>query len=543
MNSATHGIELSRHFLAHEEVKSRFGEDSYLELTTWDFAGQNEYYNNHHYFISTRTVFLVTWKMSLGEEGLKGLEFWFRSLSAHLPIAPERDHSVIVVGTFLDHPSVKRDESSLREKLVRELVEKSGLHSPISYLEVSCVTFENIDFLRETVVEEALSHYYMGERVPESYAAIEKVVRELREDPAMRAFPMVEIDEIARSCKEHTGNQVDRTVTKRALELLSSWGTCIYFSQPEELSKVVILEPRFLTKEVLAQLFRPDIASTFCKNGFISHEHLGQVWGDVREAIRHQLLSRASEPVSPEKLERELESMFLGSAERLMALMEKMEVCFQLYTPKPERFWDRQSLIPGLLSEEVPLRLPSVWPPDVPYGMIQIERILDFNIIPSELVSRLIVRVHSLIAQKLVWRHGVLLHRGLVQGLITVLPAENRFSLILRGPSRKECLDFLREIYQNVLPVSKIYPGLRWREKIRSPHLDQSVLEIEDCMADYKKDPGMRNLVCPITQLPVNPESLLVAAGLIDSVQQGGIYLFFLSFFLSFPSFLTFNPE
>ena len=33
-----------------------------LEMSVWDFAGSDDYYYNHHNFLSTRTVFMVLWK-------------------------------------------------------------------------------------------------------------------------------------------------------------------------------------------------------------------------------------------------------------------------------------------------------------------------------------------------------------------------------------------------------------------------------------------------------------------------------------------------
>jgi len=46
-----------------------------LELSVWDFAGQHDYYHNHHYFLSTRTMFLVIWNIFDEDTALKGLEF------------------------------------------------------------------------------------------------------------------------------------------------------------------------------------------------------------------------------------------------------------------------------------------------------------------------------------------------------------------------------------------------------------------------------------------------------------------------------------
>jgi len=131
-------------------------------VSVWDFAGQQDYYNNHHYFISTRTVFLVLWKMSEGDEkGMRGLEFWFRSLATHLGVSSSSSvssslssavgegegelappqaaaslggtyYSIIVVGTFLDHSSVKKEEKAIRQKKIEGIAQECGLGSSLS---------------------------------------------------------------------------------------------------------------------------------------------------------------------------------------------------------------------------------------------------------------------------------------------------------------------------------------------------------------------------------------------------------------------------
>jgi len=68
MNEATHGIEIQSHSIDNDINREYFrksilagkevGENAKIDVSVWDFAGQQDYYNNHHYFISTRTVFL-----------------------------------------------------------------------------------------------------------------------------------------------------------------------------------------------------------------------------------------------------------------------------------------------------------------------------------------------------------------------------------------------------------------------------------------------------------------------------------------------------
>src|SRR5271167_3374299 len=54
MNAATHGIEIQSMKIQDSNVKATIkekggSEESALELSVWDFAGQHDYYHNHHY--------------------------------------------------------------------------------------------------------------------------------------------------------------------------------------------------------------------------------------------------------------------------------------------------------------------------------------------------------------------------------------------------------------------------------------------------------------------------------------------------------------
>jgi len=124
MNEATHGIEIQSMTIDNAITQEYFQqrrkterdnekEKGKLELSVWDFAGQHDYY----YFLSTRTVFMVLWKLYEWRDNMKGLEFWFRSLATHLSSTTTTEsevyYSVMVVGTFLDHPSVRPLERPL----------------------------------------------------------------------------------------------------------------------------------------------------------------------------------------------------------------------------------------------------------------------------------------------------------------------------------------------------------------------------------------------------------------------------------------------
>jgi len=220
LNSATHGIEVNRHIWnsstfnqfqnknleakqnengnrnGNEEKKDK---DDQVEYSTWDFAGQNDYYNTYHYFLSNRSIFLVLYRMDKGIKGLESLDFWLKSLPSHLNqnYCDENGkpfYSIIIVGTFLDLIDDQNEEKNLRQINIMEIYDKNGLKSPPFYIEVSCSTLENIDELREIMFNISLSHSYMGENVPIGYLTIEKLIYELRK--LKQNHPIIEIQDL-----------------------------------------------------------------------------------------------------------------------------------------------------------------------------------------------------------------------------------------------------------------------------------------------------------------------------------------------------------
>jgi len=531
LNAATHGIEIQTPTIEHPLVKEKLQEKARLELSVWDFAGQIEYYQNHHYFISNRTLFLVLWKMDQGERGLAGLEFWLRSLSSHLPRADpsskEVYYSILIVGTFLD--KVKGDSSpSSREAKVREIAERCWVEKDsIGYYEVSCYNLENIDKVQDAIYGGILSHSYMGERVPESYKVIQGYIAEQRKNPEKEGVPLVSLRELTQEVA--LGN---KTLVKRALTLLSYWGECVYFENPPELADVVILDPRFLTKEVLGQLFNPEHVK-FYKEGIVRHSDLSQVWNGFRGR-----------------------KDFEDLAEKLIGLMKRFEVCFVLDEELP--FEDQRSLIPGLLPEKGEARqddpherkkresLRKIWPRDPPFDRpLQLERILTFNVVPGELVSRLIVRLHPLIQEGLVWRNDLVLFQreANTQAWIQVEHSRNRFIVTLRGSDRLSCCFLMDKVLDEVKKSLVQHPGVTFREQVRSPYDEEASLDLALVQEDAQKNELQRSLVCPATSLPLKAEKLLFMAGLIDrDPAPFGSLLFFRSsssFFFPF-KFYTF---
>ena len=506
MNEATHGIEINNRVVDHAVTQEYFkGRKGKLELSVWDFAGQHDYYNNHHHFLSARSVFMVLWKISQGEEGLKGLEFWLASLSVRLARShaqfyggeggengPQEGHkafSIIVVGTFLDHPSVDQDGYDSRMEKIVAIARGAGILDPINYMEVSCSTLENISTLEGAIYSLCLSHSNMGERVPMTYVSVERTLGDLLSQ-SRTVVPIVDVRELISPARSEGE-------VKRALGLLSLWGKCVYFDEPPQLASFVVLDPRFLTKDVLGQLFNPRLVSYFPK-GTVRHSDLVHIWTAFKD--------------QPD---------FWELATTLMNLMEKFEVCFTLKERggvNQPSFREGSSIIPTMLPELPPYDLGTWWIPFPSAETFNLERWLVFNIVPKELIGRLFVRLHLTAEDYLIWRTGICLRTRNAFLFVSVDLATN----VIRVQAREETTDasflvqMIGDLCRLVSACSLPYPGVSYRQCSPSPHAAGVFISLSDCLNAWELPATEKvTLVCPVTGLPVDPEQLLRSSGLL----------------------------
>jgi len=610
-NSATHGIEVNKHiwksslFDSKRISNQRQNRRDQIELSAWDFAGQSDYYNTHHYFLSNRSTFLILYRMDKGDKGLQSLDFWFKSLSSHL----DQNHcdsnnkpyySIIIVGTFLDSEFVSQEGDSKNERRakVMEMYTNNGLKSPPFYIEVSCSTLENIDILREIIFNVTLGHSYMGENVPVGYLAIEKSINFLRKQ--YQQHPIIGIKELIKDVQSRSSFLFDSDFTKRALTLLHEWGTCIYFNNSTELSKLVVLDPQYLTSKILGDLFRADEVSRKTRaNGIIEYSQLKNIWMGSATSIdiylsllekfevcfvlkvqqdnnskemqnQNQNLKKKGSTNSIVKNEKEQEEMkdkkiiipnLLPDSQSIEEIKEKnrlrLNELSELQKTKSNRIEVEEIQNERKRIEQDALRINQTeiamqiikgklelkWPTIIPRGKIEIERIFSFNQVPSEMVSRLLVRFHEKIVDDIIWRRGVLLNYSNDSNVLCLLEVnmlENLFEIKIRGNKRNEenerderdkCLEMMSYIYEEVKIVSSNYGGVKWRECVRSPHFSKALVELSHIIEDCKLELKDRKLKCPMTHFPIYGEHLLIKAGLIASdLHQNNIGIFFPSF-------------
>jgi len=499
-NKSTHGIDIQNH-----KIKPK-GKEIELDISIWDFAGQHEYYNNHHHFLSTRSAFLVCWRIDEGEEGLDGLKFWLKSLRFHLgndnldKNTNKPLFSIFIVGTHLDHYSVNQDEQNVKER--KEKIEKILKDLDIKFgtevIEISSMNLENIEDLQDKIWDTISNHSYMGERVPSSYLSINDEIQQMKHDFGrkrdndnnnIKNLPIIELSKFQE--RLDSKGYFNLELIKRALNLLAMWGECGYFGESEKLSNILIYQLKFLTKQVMAQLFKPKYKKYF-ESGILENINLKEIWKDYS----------------------------IDLIQSLLELMEKFEVCFRLKEYQKQKniewrknlihgsnesekvnenggskdvndFFKGETMIPSFLEMKTEEEIKEYFPKECPHWMIEKSRILKFDVIPQELISRILTKVQSISQEHLIWRNGIYFDEGVQLKCLLMCSIElNQLEIKIRGINFQTIKKFIERVIELINESLQKYSNVSYQQGLISTHTQKFVLiqEIQKYLNDSIKE-------------------------------------------------------
>ena len=498
----TKGVEVTTLVTPKEaltEVFKTYGLQRYsLEVSVWDTSGEQSNWRGYPNFFTPGTVFIIVWNLTARETD--GLEYWLRVLSTHAVVAKaDSPASILVIGTFLDHPQVKPGDKATRASKVDRLAQDMGL--VISYFEMSnSGELETANMVREMVFQAILSRLDLKERPARTTLLINTFLQTLKQGPEPRQ--MITLEEI----NEVVGNM---DLVRTSLRQLSRWGLCTYFETPAPLAAVVILGPGLLS--TLRSSLKAAYSDAGLKDGIIVNSALVPVW-----------------PPFSVRGKREKDRKVLCAAS--LALLERLGVGFVMADDvKNGKPFDLQrTVIPELLGDRIEISAASssprnanflqMWPekqpPDFP---VQIERVLKVYTLLSEHFDRVLFQLGPLVREDYIWRTEALLHSKEYSGSRAWVRAEmhaSRVAIMVRSKSLDDAnrlLEFLvSQVTEALVAANPTSPPPH--RVLRSPHSAYADLRIEEVKVDTERSPETRKLACPLTGFPIRADLLLQQA-------------------------------
>ena len=335
------------------------------------------------------------------------------------------DSPIILVGNKIDDHPLDLDQTGLRKKY--ENIKE--------IVPISCKTGAGIEKLLLIIERELANLEGINDPLPKSWFQVKTHLENTKKDYIL-------YHEYEGICQDQEINEKLKQST--LMELLHQLGIVLNFRDDFGLKSVPVLNPEWVTNGVYK----------------IINDNL--------------LMTQFRGILTPQELKRILDASKYpdDKPEFIIKMMEKFELCFPL--DNRDKY-----LIPDLLPKEEPAT--GEW-----------ENVLAFeyhyNILPSSIISRFIVRMHHQADKKTWWRSGIVLKSGNNRALVKSDQEDRKIFIFISGNSstRRELLAIIRSQFNS---IHQTIQGLEAKEKVPIPgHLG--------IFADYKnlRDYADKNL-------------------------------------------------
>ncbi|EGC38713.1 hypothetical protein DICPUDRAFT_148631 [Dictyostelium purpureum] len=250
-----------------------------VTFSIWDFAGQEVYYSTHQFFISSRSVFIVVFDMSVyNPDEVSRVPYWLQCIEAF-----GGDSSVILVGTHLDELPNGVDINQITQEIHNKYFTK--FPNLKLFLPVSCKSGKNINKLQNHIVKLGKLEKKLGEVYNRSFFQLESLILSERE---MNTPPIITFDEfsdMAQSCG------IPATAVNKAADFLKELGIIVYFDDVKSgLDQFIFIDPPWLTR-LMATIITSK--PNFVQSGVLDQSNLHQIWKppDFPQHLHHVLLA------------------------------------------------------------------------------------------------------------------------------------------------------------------------------------------------------------------------------------------------------------
>lgn len=316
------------------------------------------------------------------------------------------DSPVIIIGNKTDQHPLNIDRTSLRKK-----------HPNIvGILETSAATGAGIEDLKGVIAEQVNNLPHVHDLLPETWFTVKSQINKISQE---RNF-LAQNDYLS-LCSE---NGITDELSQRTLiGFLNDLGVVLHFQDDPRLETLGILNPQWVTNGVYKIL---NSLLLFRNHGILSI------------AMLDEILALPDYPVN--------KRLFI------VDMMKKFELCYDIES-------NRTYLIPDLLPKDEPFT--GDWDDSLTFQF-------HYNVLPSSIITRFIVRMNSFI-YKTVWRSGVILKSKDVTALVKADVEERKIYIWVNGNENMR-RDFLSLIRGQFDSIHKSISKLEAREKVPVPN-------------------------------------------------------------------------
>ena len=355
--------------------------DQTIQLNLWDFGGQRVMHSTHQFFLTKRSLYLLVLDNRKNEPQNR-VEYWLKLIETYGGNSP-----VIIVGNCSDEHPLELKARTLKKKYpqIKQV------------LSTSCKTGDGIDKLWQAIAAQIDEIPHIRDLFDQAWFDIKTQLEQMR-----TSYDFISYERYQTLC---TAAEITTPQDQEILvEVLHDLGIVLNYRNDPRLSETHVLNPEWVTSGVYDILNNHDLMVN--KKGILALPDLSTI---LKQPDRYPQNKRPF----------------------LMGLMEKFELCFPLDGYNGDRY---------LISDLLPIDEPDV----DSYEFAPLHFQYHYDILPSSIISRFIVRNHTLIYKTMRWRSGAVLTRDNSKALVRADEEDNFISIKAQGSRASDLLSIIR---------------------------------------------------------------------------------------------------
>ena len=258
-----------------------------VEISLWDFAGQEIYYTTHQFFLSAGTLYLIVFDVVKPlREGR--ILYWLNSIQSRV-----EGQFVVIVGTHADLLKPNERESKLKEisNELQQVYRRWVLNFPATCSLVNIIQNKaeglmiwpvgtkdmqsKLKDVEATIIENAA----IKELVPTRYI---ELLQQIVKERSKVNPPILDLTEIMKLAEQE---KLDHESTKQALGLFHEWGEVLYFGNTKNatfhLQQRVCINPKWLSDVFKTITSFKHIDTTGKYQSLVTKKDLEERWRSV----------------------------------------------------------------------------------------------------------------------------------------------------------------------------------------------------------------------------------------------------------------------
>ncbi|XP_052058799.1 uncharacterized protein LOC127699103 isoform X1 [Mytilus californianus] len=255
-------------------------ENEFATIDLWDFAGDRQFYNTHHTFLSKEALYIVTVDMTKDVESILGIDgedpnFWFQTLHYYgnkVNTRTRMDPSVILVGTKID--LCRGNEQGSKKKLFDNCCRESSFKKHIRDFSLLSNTDENneevFEKLRLKIFDLAKKCPSWDQEIPVRWIHLEKTLLKLsNEKPIVTRADVIKLG-LENLEPIETNEEVDLF-----LKYHHETGDFVFF---EDIQEYVVLSPQWLSNAFKCIITSDELQKDCDISSYVKND-----WDDIRK--------------------------------------------------------------------------------------------------------------------------------------------------------------------------------------------------------------------------------------------------------------------